>query len=204
MNLWLLLLLVSARAFAQACPVDDTEAPIKLTTPAGQLVVCGFEDRDVPSVKGRRAFSDFEIFVTGEGKAPVKLFASEESETYWLKEIPAKGVEIEELWIFGDKPQAAFRREITCAAKCELSAVKCAFKKGSNPFPKVLTQFQKRHAEGKLGEDGEEMIDKIFAQAMTGDAAAKGFFSSPPDKLDKILAETFASNKRKLEAGCLF
>ena len=204
MLLWLLL--SSVLAHAQSCPVDDEDAPIRVKTPAGHtLVLCGFEDREVPTTKGKRAFSEFEIFLKNKdaAKAPLKVFSAEESETYWVKELPGgRGVELEELWFFDEKPEAALRRELVCEGDaCKLSEPACVFKR-ANAFPKALTQFQSLVASGKIGDEGEELLDQIFARAMNGDAAAKAFYDGPAPKLEPALKDVFDTNKKKLALGC--
>ena len=202
---WLLLFtLLSVSAWAQ-CPGEDAEPAILLKTKAGpSLFVCGFEDRDVSVGKDKRAFSEFTIYSTLPDKPEtVKVFTSEGGETYWLKQNPANGFEIQELWFFSDKPQPAFRMEVRCTAtECVKTESKCILKMKQNPFPKALAEFHKRAAQGKLEEDGEDLIDQIFAQAFTGDKAAKDFYAKKPADLDSELEEAYLTNQKKLAAGC--
>jgi len=233
------------------CPGEDTEPAMSVKVKNGTtLFVCGFEDREVPGTKGKRAFSDFGVFyelaakdepgdsahselkpvsptappVAGSGVpagavkgAPpnsaahavptpfesLKAFASDPNETYWVKEVPGKGLEIEELWFFSERPTPALKQEITCTADaCTATAQKCMLKMKPNPFPKALAEFKKRMAASTLKDDGEELIDQIFAQAFLGDRAAKDFYATPPANLDPALAEAFTTNQKKLAVGC--
>lgn len=230
------------------CPGEDAEPAMTVKVKNGTtLFVCGFEDRDVPGSKGKRAFSDFAVYyelgakeeqgdksgvdkisppppVAGtsspagavKGAPPnsaangtptvfdsLKAFASDPNETYWLKAVPGKGLEMEELWFFSEKPTPALKQEITCTAEaCMPSAQKCILKMKPNSFPKALPEFRKRAAAGTLKDDGEELIDQIFAQAFLGDRAAKGFYAAQPANLDPSLVESFTANKKKLEVGC--
>ena len=237
-------------SFAQ-CPGEDTEPAMSVKVKNGTtLFVCGFEDREVPGTKGKRAFSDFGVFyelaakeepgdkadgelkpvsptvspVAGSGVpagavkgAPpnsaahavptpfesLKAFASDPNETYWVKEIPGKGLEIEELWFFSERPTPALKQEITCTADaCTATAQKCILKMKPNPFPKALAEFKKRTAAVTLKDDGEELIDQIFAQAFLGDRAAKDFYATQPANLDPALVEAFTTNQKKLAVGC--
>jgi hypothetical protein len=212
-------------SFAQ-CPGEDTEPAMSVKLKNGTtLFICGFEDREVPGTKGKRAFSDFGVFYELAAKeepgdrpdaemkpispsAPtafesLKAFTSDPNETYWVKEIPGKGLEIEELWFFSDRPTPALKQEITCNADaCNASAQKCVLKMKSNPFPKALVEFKRRLAAKTLKDDGEELIDQIFAQAFLGDRAAKDFYVSPPANLDPALVEAFTTNQKKLAVGC--
>jgi hypothetical protein len=202
---WFILLLLPFQVHAQNCPSDDSEAAVTVKTKAGPTVfVCGFEDREVPRQKGKRAFSDFDVYFKSEkNPTATKIFTAEEDETYWVSAQAEKGVQLEELWFFNDKPQSALHREITCTAEtCTLSAEKCVFKMKSNPFPKALAQFQSKAKEGKLQDNGEELLDQIFAQAIKGDKAAKDFYASKPSGLDKALTEVFETNHKKLKQGC--
>lgn len=237
--------LVSESVLAQ-CPGEDPEPAMTVKVKNGTtLFVCGFEDREVPGSKDKRAFSDFAVYyelgakevpgdttgmtastppVAGTGApagaakgAPpnsagnatptpfdsLKAFASDPNETYWIKQIPGKGLELEELWFFSEKPTPALKQEVTCTAdSCGTSAQKCILKMKSNSFPKALANFRKRSAAGTLTDDGEELIDQIFAQAFLGDRAAKDFYATQPANLDPSLVEAFTANKKKLEVGC--
>jgi hypothetical protein len=233
-------LIFPALAWAQ-CPGEDAEPAMTVKVKDGTtLFVCGFEDRDVPGAKGKRAFSDFAVYyelgAKEESEAKVsppppvagtsvpagaskgappnsaangtsfdapKAFASDANETYWVKAIPGKGLEVEELWFFTDRPTPALKQEITCTADaCAPGPAKCILKMKPNPFPKALAQFKKRSAAGTLKDDGEELLDQIFAQAFLGDKAAKEFYASTPAKLDPALNEAFTTNQKKLAAGC--
>lgn len=133
----------------------------------------------------------------------LKAFSSDPNETYWVKAVPNKGLEIEELWFFTEKPTPAFRQEITCTKDaCAAGAPKCILKMKPNPFPKALRDFKRRLAAGTLKDDGEELLDQIFAQAFTGNKEAKEFYAAAPAKLDPELSETFTANQKKLAAGC--
>lgn len=200
--LWLVLLF-AVPLWAQ-CPGEDAEPAISVKTGTGPTIfLCGFEDREV-SRKGKRAFADFTVYYsTPKQTTPQKVFSSEPSETYWVKAIPNKAMQFEELWFFSEKPQPAIRREVTCnAGSCQVSDPKCVLKMKSKPFPKALAEFQKRSAEGSLKDDGEDLIDQIFAEAFTGDKAAKEFYAKEPAGLDPALLEAFSTNRKKLEQGC--
>lgn len=231
-------LLLSLRAQAQ-CPGEDAEPAMTVKVTNGTtLFVCGFEDRDVPGTKGKRAFSDFAVYYElgareeSDKAAPVagtsspagaakgappnsagngvpsaadspKAFSSDPNETYWVKEVKGKGLELEELWFFSEKPTPALRQEITCGADaCSASEQKCILKMKPNSFPKALPEFKKRMAAGTLKDDGEELIDQIFVQAFLGDKAAKEFYAAAPANLDPTLVEAFSTNQKKLAIGC--
>jgi len=196
--------LLSAPAMA-LCPGEDPEPSLSLKTEAGPTVfICGFEDREVVSPKGKRAFSDFTVyFNSAKQPAAQIIFTTDAADTYWAKMIPKKGLELEELWFFSEKPQPALSREITCSAdSCQISEAKCVLKMKTNPFPKALPEFQKRSAAGTLKDDGEDLIDQIFAQAFMGDKAAKEFYAKDPVGLSPALLEAFTANRKKLEQGC--
>lgn len=198
-------LLLSLPAMAQNCPGDDNEPAVSVKTQAGPtLILCGFEDREVKSPKGKRAFSAFTVYAfIAEGKAPEKVFTGDDTETYWARANPMKGIDLEELWFFSeDKPTAGFGRTITCTTElCTLSEPKCLFKK-PNPFPKALVQFRKQAEAHKLDDDGEELVDQIFAHALSGNKEAKEFYATAPTNFPKDVAEAWAANKKKLETGC--
>lgn len=184
------------------CPGQDDEPAMAVPTEAGPtLVVCGFEDHEVVSPTGKRAFSDFVVYyVTATNKEPQKLFNSEIAETFWLRGNTGKGVEMEEVWFFSEQPKPALWREITCEAEsCKVSDAKCVFQMKSNPFPKALADFEKKRKNPKkLEEDGEELLDQIWAQALLGDKGAQTFYQGEATGFDENLTEVFASNKKKL------
>lgn len=191
-------------AFAQSCPGENDEPAITVKTAAGPtLIVCGFEDREVKAAKGKRAFTDFDVYaVIGEG-GPKKIFSGEAADTYWVQTLPKKGIQLEELWFFSDEPKPAIKSEITCVADdCKRGEEKCVFKMKKNPFPKALAEFKKKSESKILGEDGEELMDQIFAQAVTGDKAAKEFYAGEHKELDPALSEIFKSNQEKLRLDC--
>jgi hypothetical protein len=192
-----LLIICAHAAWAQSCPGADDEPAMKIKTTAGPtLVVCGFEDHDSPAPKGSLAFSDFTVYASGGGiKQDTKIFASEPSETYWVKS-DSKGLQLEQLWFFSDKPQPALRRRVDCTAEsCALSSATCILKLKRNPYPKALARFKK----GALGDDGEDILDQIWAQALAGDAAAVKFYASKPADLEPGLSEVFDTNQKKLQ-----
>ncbi len=203
--IWIPLILFAVPAMAQSCPGEDDDPAFLVKTTAGpSLFLCGFEDREVKAAKGKRSYTDFDIyFVTEASKEPHKVFSGESSETYWAKAIPGKGIELEELWFFSEEPRAALQSMVSCTAEaCKVSEEKCIFKMKRNPFPKALAEFKKKSAAGKITDEGEELIDQIFAQALTGDKAAKEFYSSEPKGLDPALKEVFTTNQSKLKLGC--
>jgi hypothetical protein len=191
-------------ASAQSCPGENDEPAISVKTEAGPtLIVCGFEDHEVKAAKDKRAFTDFGVYAAVGEKTPQKIFSAESSETYWIQSLTKKGLQLEELWFFSDDPKPAIQKQITCTAEtCAVGEAKCIFKMKKNPFPKALAAFKKKAAAGKLGEDGEELLDQIFAQAITGDKAAKEFYSKDPGQLDPAMAEVFKGNQEKLKLDC--
>ncbi len=197
----IIVMFFSASVWAEGCPGQDTEPALSVKTEAGPtLVLCGFEDHEVVSPTGKRAFSEFVIyFTTATNKEPQKLFNSEVAETFWAKGTEGKGLELEEVWFFSEQPKPAIWREITCEAeKCTLSAAKCVFSMKPNPFPKALADFEKKKKAKTLEEDGEELLDQIWAQALLGDKPAQTFFDGDAKGLDDNLTEVFDSNKKKL------
>lgn len=204
MSRGLILLSVFCFAFsarAEKCPGVDEEPALSVTTTAGPtLILCGFEDHEVQSPQGKRAFSDFTVyFTTANNKEPQKLFSSQVAETFWAKTVEGKGLELEEVWFFADQPKPALWREIGCASDaCTLSPAKCVFSMKSNPFPKALSTFEKKKKENQLSEEGEELLDQIWAQALLGDKPAQTFYAGSIEGLDENLSEVFDSNKNKL------
>lgn len=199
--LYIFVAILSTPLMAQTCLSGDDDPALKVKASNGVvLIVCGFEDREVKSTKGKRAFADFTIYATIPNvKEPVKIFSSGASETFWIKAVEGKGLELEELWFFSEQPKAALWQEITCTAEaCKPSAAKCVFKMKPNTFPKALGEFEKRRAGKTLNEDGEELLDQIWAQALTGDKKSQSFYEGPAEGLDESLAEVFLSNKKKL------
>ncbi len=133
----------------------------------------------------------------------LKAFTSNPNETYWVKPLGDRGLEVEELWFFTEKPTPALKQEITCENNvCSASAPKCILKMKPNPFPKALAEFKRRSAANSLKDDGEELLDQIFAQAFLGNKEAKDFYANPPAKLDPALNEAFMANQKKLSIGC--
>lgn len=188
-------------SFAENCPGADEEPALSVKTAAGPvLILCGFEDHEVQSPAGKRAFSEFSVYyTTAANKEPQKLFTSEVAETFWAKPIEGKGLELEEVWFFVEQPKPALWREITCQADgCTLSAPKCVFQMKSNPFPKALSEFEQKKKKKELSEDGEELLDQIWAQALLGDKNAQAFYTGSAEGLDENLTEVFDSNKKKL------
>lgn len=196
-------LFLSTPCFASVCPNGD-EPPMIVKTKSGPVLsVCGFEDHEVPTAKPKRAFIEFTVYFTSaKHSEPQKVFASDPSDTFWIKDQDNKGLQLEELWFFSDKPQAALVREITCdAEQCQLSgATRCVFKIKPNTYPKALAKFEQQQKKGKFDEDGEELLDQIFAQALTGDAKAATFYAGEmPKGLDSAMIEAFTTNKQKIK-----
>lgn len=197
----LIVMTFSNFAWAEGCPGADSEPAMSVKTEAGPtLSLCGFEDHEVVSPTGKRAFSEFTIYyITATNKEPQKLFSSEVAETFWAKATEGKGLELEEVWFFSEQPKPALWREITCEAeKCSLSEAKCVFAMKPNPFPKALADFENKKKAKTLEEDGEELLDQIWAQALLGDKAAQAFYQGATTGLDENLTEVFESNKKKL------
>lgn len=194
---------LSAMAAIQPCPSEDSEPALEMKTAAGpSLEVCGFEDHDVKAPKDTHTFSDFSIFATKD-KTPEKIWTSSESETYWVRVNGQRGLEVEELWFFTDNPVAGLRREVVCTADaCTVSEPKCIYKAKKNAFPKALASFNKKLKDGKLKDDGEELLDQIFAQALAGDKSATAFYEKAPAGLTPDLTEVFEGNKKKLSLQC--
>lgn len=188
-------------ARATVCPSGD-DANFEFKTKAGPVIsVCGFEDREIKSPKGKRPFTEFSIYYTStKVTQPEKIFSSEMSDTYWIQPKGESSLEIEELWFFANKPQGALARQVTCSAEtCTVSGARCIFKIKANSYPKALAKFEAEKKKGKFDEDGEELLDQIFAQALTGDAKALQFYEkAPPDGLDAAMAEAFQTNHKKL------
>lgn len=192
----------SFSAWGQACLSGDDDPAMKVKAANGiTLVVCGFEDREVKSPKGKRAFADFTIYAQIPNvKEPQKVFMSGASETFWIKGVEGKGFQLEELWFFSDEPKAALWQEITCeSSSCKVSSGKCVFKMKPNSFPNAIKKFEKLRAKGKIEEDGEEILDQIWAQALTGDTKAQKFYDSGIEGVSPSLMEVFNSNKAKLK-----
>ncbi len=194
-------LFFSIPAWAEKCPGVDDEPALSVTTTAGPtLILCGFEDHEVQSPTGKRAFSEFTIYyTTATNKEPQKLFTSEVAETFWAKPVEGKGLELEEVWFFVEQPKPALFREVSCVAEsCTLGPPKCVFQMKTNPFPKALGEFETKKKKNELAEDGEELLDQIWAQALLGDKPAQTFYSGVSEGLDENLTEVFDSNKKKL------
>jgi hypothetical protein len=197
----LLLLSSPVLAWAAGCPGADDEPALMLKSEAGPTVIlCGFEDHEVESPTGKRAFSDFTVYFTTEAKPePQKLFSSDVAETFWVKSVENKSFELEEVWFFSEQPKPALWREISCTAdSCSVSAAKCVFSMKANPFPKALQEFEKKLKAKKVDDNDEELLDQIWAQALLGDTKAKDFYNAPVTGLNENLKEVFDSNKKKL------
>lgn len=194
---------VPGRAAVVPCPSDDSEPALEMTTSAGPtLEVCGFEDHEIKAPKGTRVFADFAVYATPD-KTPVKVYSAEDDETYFVRVNGERGLEIDELWFFNDKPAPAVRREITCVGDvCSASEPKCIYKVKKNPFPKAVATFSKKMKDGKIKEDGEELLDQIFVQTLAGDKAAKAFYEKPPEGLTPELIVILEANKKKLNLVC--
>lgn len=198
------IVLFAARAHSEVCPGADDEPALKVKTAAGpSIVVCGQEDRELEGEAGRakdkKTFSEFTVYSwLKDAKEPSRVFSSENTDTYWAKPVANKSLELEELWFFDEKPQPAIARSVTCTATaCEISAPKCVFKMKRNRYPKALAEMKKL---GKTpSERGEELLEQIWAQALTGDKAAQDFFAHPPMNLNEELAEDFGIFKLKLQ-----
>jgi len=191
----------TTKPVSEICPKAGDEPAMKIKTEAGpDIFLCGFEDHEVVSPTGRRAFSDFVItYSTASQPIPKKLFSSQTAETFWVKSAEGKGLELEEVWFFAEQPKPAIWREITCTAdECKVSEAKCIFSMKPNPFPKALKEFEKKKKASQLAEEGEELLDQIWAQALLGDRAAQAFYQAPAQGLDENLTEVFESNKAKL------
>lgn len=198
-RLWFVLILsFSGHSFAQTCPGADDEPALAVKTKTGTvLVVCGFEDHELKSPKNKRAFSEFSIYHGQKG-----LFTSEPSEIYWLGELEnANGLELIQVWFVDEEePIPAIRREVICEGEsCRITSPTCVFKlKKKNPYPTALKTFER--SQKKLGEAGEELLDHIWLQALSGDTSARRFYEgSPPNSLDADLREIFEGNKSKLK-----
>lgn len=192
---------ISFCAHAESCLDGDDDPALKVKTDSGHsLVVCGFEDHDVKTTEGKRAFADFTVYsVRTKDKKSSKVFESGASETFWIKPVKNKGLELEELWFFSEEPKPALWQEILCDdSGCKLSQAKCVFKMKPNSFPRALSEFEKARKAGDLSDDGEELLDQIWAQALTGDKAAQKFYNGKQTGLDESLMEVFESNKKKL------
>lgn len=197
----ILLFLSPVFTWAAGCPGADDEAALQFKTEAGPtVIVCGFEDHEVQSPTGKRAFSDFTVYFTvDDKKEPQKLFSSDVAETFWIKPVETKSLELEEVWFFSEQPKPALWREITCTADaCSVSAAKCVFSMKANSFPKALAEFEKKLKSKKLDDNDEELLDQIWAQALLGDTKAKDFYNAPVSGLNENLKEVFDSNKKKL------
>jgi hypothetical protein len=184
----------------QNCPGADDEPAMKVKTAAGPvLVLCGFEDHELKSPKGKQTFSEFTVYAWMPGaKDAQKVFASTEpSDTYWAKASGGKGLELEELWFFDEKPNPAITRSVTCTAQgCQASQPKCVLRLKKNHHPKALADLQKKLQAP--GEQAEDLLDQVWEQALAGDAAAQKFYESKPDGLDKSLVEEFTGDQQRL------
>lgn len=184
-------------ARAETCPGADDEPAMKVKTSAGPvLVVCGFEDRE-EKAQGRNIFTDFTVYAWPSGvKEPAKVFAADPSDTFWIKEVKDKGLTLEEVWSFDEKPQAALVREVTCTpVACEVTPAKCVLKLKKNRFPKAVATL---HA-GNFGEKGDELLEQAWAQALTGEKTAQDYFEGEPKGLAPDLVEEFKVSKAKLQ-----
>jgi hypothetical protein len=194
---------LAAEAAVLPCPSEDAEPALEMKTAAGpSLEICGFEDHEVKAPKGTRVFSDFKIFFTAD-KTPAELWKSDEGDSYFVRVNGERGLEVEELWFFTEKPTAVTRREVTCTADaCAVSEPKCIYKAKAKAYPKALANFNKKLKENKLKDDGEELLDQIFAQALGGDKDSKAFYEKAPAGLTPDLIDVFESNKKDLSLSC--
>jgi hypothetical protein len=200
----LTMILWSHLARAANCPGADDEPALSVKTKAGPtLILCGFEDHEIKAERGRRAFSEFQVYAVPKPDAtPEKVYASEGGDTHWASVTPDKTLLLEELWIFADKPHAAIARPIACAASaCKVERETCVLNLRKNMFPKSLPTLHRRLKSKKpVGEDAEDLLDEVWAQALTGETKAAEFYDAPvPAELDSTLGEVFAGNLIKLK-----
>lgn len=196
----LILLLLTVPAVAQTCPGADDEPALTAKAKSGaNLVICGFEDHDSDGPKGMRVFSEFAIYASSSGPSSErkKIFEVGANETYAVRALP-NGLEMQELWFLPGGTAPAIKREIYCdGSECKLTEPRCILKIRKNPFPKALAEFRK--GAGNAMSDGEEILDRIWAQALGGDSAAQAFYSEArPAGLDGAAGEAYESNKKKL------
>lgn len=198
----LLSFFASVPAWSAICPNGD-EPPLTVTTKSGAVLsVCGFEDHEVNSPKSKRAFMEFTVhYTTPQKTEPLKLFASDVADTYWVRVVEGKGLELEELWFFSEQPQPALSRTILCEGEsCKVSPARCIYNIKPNSYPKALAKLDEERKKGKFDEDGEELLDQIFAQALTGDEKAKAFYrSKAPSGFDEAMTEAFVANQKKIQ-----
>ncbi|NJL25575.1 MAG: hypothetical protein HC902_10655 [Calothrix sp. SM1_5_4] len=196
---------LSAVSQARTCPGTGDEPLMSVKTKAGPtLVVCGYEDHEVTTPKGKRAFSEFTVGAALDEDKPAEVvFSAGGTDTFWIKSVPGKGFELEELWSFDDTPRPAIWREVTCeAGKCAPSPGKCVLKLKRNPFPKALSALQARLNSKSPDESDEALMDQVWAQALSGDKEAQAFFERRPAGFDAALTEAYDSIRGKLrEAG---
>ena len=189
---------------AEGCPgADDEPAMMIKTKPGPTLMLCGFEDHEIRAQQGRRAFSEFQVYaVNAAGAEPVKVYGSEGGDTHWAHVTSGHTLQLEELWFFADKPHAAVAREITCTAEgCRLEKQTCVLALKKNMFPKALPTLSRRLKSKKpVGEDAEDLLDEVWAQALSGDPKATAFYDAPvPPELDSTLSEVFNGNLIKIK-----
>lgn len=200
----LMLTLWSGFVRAEGCPGVDDEPAFTLKTKAGPtLNLCGFEDHEIKAEKGRRAFSEFTVYALPKaGATPEKIFASEGGDTHWARVDDKGTLELEELWFFADRPHPAIERAISCAdGACRVAATKCVLLLKRGIFPKSLATLEKRLKNKKpVGEDGEDLLDEVWAAALSGDKKALAFYEAEPAAgLDSTLVEVFNGNRAKLK-----
>ncbi len=199
--LFLTIILAGAHVEASMCPSGD-DPPLEIQTKAGPvLYICGFEDHELSSPSKKRAFTEFSVYFTSSKNIePKEIFTSDLSDTYWVSVQPETGIDLEELWFFSETPQPALARQIICQKdSCSFSATRCVFKSKPNPYPKAINRFMAEKNSGKFKNDGEELLDQIFAQALSGDKKALDFYAKNLEGLESVMIEAFNANKKKLE-----
>lgn len=194
------MMIFSQLVFAQACPSGDDPAISQKISEKLNVILCGFEDHDFPEEAGQRAFSDFKIFSVSGGK-PVQIYASEEGETQLVTANP-KGLTLVEVWEVGDKSIPALSRELVCEGEvCKFQEAKCVLKAPKNPFPQALGELEAMIKKGKVKTEAEDLVDKVFAQALGGDKSAGKFFAAArkPKGFEGANAEAWIEARKRTE-----
>lgn len=191
----------SISAFGQTCPGAEDDAALAMLTKAGpSLFLCGFEDHETNSPNGQRTFGDFTVYInTPKLKAPEVVYTSEIGSLFWVKP-EDNGMEMTELWFFSDDPVPAIVSHLVCEAEtCKVTAAKCILDLKKNPYPKALPKYLKDIKN--IGNEGEDLLDQIFAQALAGDKAALKFYQKAPKGMDTRLTDVYESDQHKLKVA---
>lgn len=174
------------------------EAPqLEVALSSGKrLVVCGTAE-EVPGLSApTKQLSEFQVMLVAGKKLEKRYMDVGALDEYRVSPLPQQGLHLEELWYYHGALRPAFERDLICHERsCNFTESHC-----------VVTNH--RH-ENPAQRGIRSPIEKLFSQAISGDAKARARFqkSSPPVSLDGEESENwklYSSYLKRLdEAKCL-